>query len=61
MPIIRSIPQNQMTSECWMVQMHGLEECEKCELKDTNECGGENIRKTGKNSKGHPVPLGTLK
>jgi len=55
----RIIPQNQMTSECWSVQMEGLDACGKCPFRDTEDCGGENIRKTGKNSRGVFVPLGT--
>jgi hypothetical protein len=38
--------------------MRGLSECDTCPLKDTDECGGENIRKTGKNSLGYTVPVG---
>ena len=55
----RIIPQNQMTGECWSVQMGGLEACEKCTYKDTEDCGGENIRKIGKNRGGYVVPIGT--
>jgi len=54
----RSIPQAELTAECWLVQMAGLERCETCEFVDTEECGGVDIRKTGKNEKGHKVPLG---
>jgi len=55
---MRKIPQKQLSSECWFVQMRGLSECDTCPLKDTDECGGENIRKTGKNSLGYTVPVG---
>ena len=46
-----------MTDECWTVQFQGLKACETCPLKDTDDCGGKEIRKTGKNSKGYKVPL----
>jgi len=39
--------------------MEGLDACGKCPFRDTEDCGGENIRKTGKNSRGVFVPLGT--
>ncbi len=54
----RSISQSELTSECWLVQFVGLTECETCDVKNTNECGGPDIRETGKNSKGFEVPLG---
>jgi hypothetical protein len=34
-----------------------LEACKTCEVKDTDECGGIEIRKTGKNEKGFLTPL----
>jgi hypothetical protein len=34
-----------LTAACWLVQFWGLEACEKCEIKDTPECGGQEIRK----------------
>jgi len=52
------VPQNRMTPECWTVQAWGFSACDSCELKDTDECGGQSIRKTGKNSKGFAVPIG---
>jgi len=54
----RSIPQSELTAECWLVQMAGLERCETCEFAGTDECGGLDIRTTGKNQKGFEVPLG---
>ena len=53
----KSINQNDLSSECWSVQFWGLTHCEKCNYKDTPDCGGENIVETGKNSKGCDVPL----
>jgi len=55
---VRSIPQSQLTSECWDVQFRGFRACERCEYKGKKNCGGKNIRKTGKNSLGFSVPLG---
>jgi len=55
--VSKTINQGDLTSECWMVQMFGTLRCETCEFKDTPECGGKNIRKTGKNEKGLEVPL----
>ena len=54
---IKEINQNELTSECWLVQFQGFKACETCEVKDTEECGGSNIRKTKKNEKGFNVPL----
>jgi len=54
----RTIKQSELTSECWGIQMAGPEKCETCEFRDTPECGGQDIRKTGKNKLGHAVPLG---
>jgi len=54
----RSISQSELSAECWLVQMSGLDRCLKCEFADTDECGGKDIRKTGKNEKGFKVPLG---
>ena len=54
----RSIPQSELTAECWLVQMSGLDRCDKCEFVNTSDCGGQDIRETGKNEKGFKVPLG---
>ena len=54
----RIIPQNALTSECWLIQMQGLEACKTCEARDTPECGGKEIRKKLMNAKGYKVPLG---
>lgn len=57
-PIIeKEIPQNTLSAECWLVQINGLEACEDCELLNTEECGGQEIRKTLKNKLGLSVPL----
>jgi len=49
--------QPNMTEECWIIQMHGAQACEPCPSKDKDECTGQRIRKTGKNSKGIKVPV----
>jgi len=46
-----------LTSECWLVQFYGREYCEMCSRRDTDDCNGKEIRKTGKNSKGVTVPV----
>lgn len=50
--------QADLTSECWQVQIHGRRACKACALRDTPECGGQNIRRTGRNAKGVEVPIG---
>lgn len=57
-PITRSVSASELTEECWTVQMIGLNACETCEWLETKDCGGKQIRKSGKNSKGHKVPIG---
>ena len=54
----RIIKQNEMTAECWLIQFEGKKACKTCPAKNTDECGGQDIRKTGKNDKGYEVPLG---
>lgn len=49
--------QNKLSSECWSVQFQGLEACENCSLRDTNECGGRLIRRFGVNKKGYKIPI----
>jgi len=56
--VARSVRQADMTGECWIVQFRGVEACASCEYRDTEDCGGVNIRRTGKNAKGFAVPLG---
>ena len=55
--ITRTVSQQNLSSECWLVQMWGLTDCETCEYKDTSECGGKRIRETGKNALGVSVPI----
>lgn len=51
----KTIKQSDLSSECFMVQMFGTGQCETCGDKDADECGGKNIRQTGKNSIGKEV------
>jgi hypothetical protein len=53
----RTIKQRSLSNECWLVQIWGLDRCETCDLKDTEDCGGKRIRETGYNEKGLLVPL----
>ena len=54
---VRIVHQANLTSECLLVQFMGLKHCNTCEYKDTSECGGQAIRKTGKNESGLSVPI----
>lgn len=56
-PKVRTIKQSSLSSECWLVQMWGLDRCNTCEFRGTAECGGQEIRKSGKNEKGLDVPV----
>lgn len=40
----KEIDQSKLTSDCWLIQFNGLSACETCKVKDTSECGGQNIR-----------------
>lgn len=52
---IKHIPQSALSSECWGVQLWGTLQCNECEFRDTKDCGGQQIRTTGKNEKGFKV------
>jgi len=55
---MKIIKQGDLSSECLIVQMFGTSSCASCEYKN-RDCGGKEIRKTGKNSKGLDVrPMG---
>jgi hypothetical protein len=41
----KEVDQNKLTSDCWMIQINGLEECEKCQFLNKRSCGGKKIRK----------------
>ena len=42
---VKIINQSDLTSECWGIQMWGIEKCDTCEFLNTDECGGQEIRK----------------
>ena len=54
---IKQIKQSELSSECFMVQIFGFDTCLTCEYKNTDECGGKEVRKSQVNSKGYDVPL----
>lgn len=39
-PKIKTMKQSDLTSDCWLVQMWGLDSCKDCEVRGTDECGG---------------------
>jgi hypothetical protein len=41
----KKINQGSLTSECWLIQMSGLTACNSCPVVNTEDCGGERIRK----------------
>jgi hypothetical protein len=41
----KKINQGSLTSECWLIQMQGLEACKTCEFLNKRDCGGKRIRK----------------
>ena len=45
------VKQSELTADCFLIQMFGLESCETCEVKDTDECGGGGTLKKLKNEK----------
>ena len=51
------IEQSKLTGECFMIQFNGPSACTTCEYKDTDDCGGVEIRKTGQNDIGNKVPV----
>ena len=46
-----------LTKECHDIQLWGKKVCKDCLLKNNRRCGGKQIKKTGKNSKGFVVPV----
>jgi len=40
----KTISQSNLTADCWLIQFWGLKACDDCPLKDTSECGGQEIR-----------------
>lgn len=56
-----TVEQSKLTAECWLVQFWGRSACKTCEFRGTEDCGGRQIRKTGKNSQGIRVPVSSVK
>jgi hypothetical protein len=42
---MKRVYQNDLTSDCWPVQVWGLPYCRDCEYLATEDCGGYRIRK----------------
>ena len=40
-----TINSKDLTSDCWLIQIRGIEACVACGVKGTDECGGEEILK----------------
>lgn len=51
------VPQHKLSDECWLIQVYGRDACKTCTARGTSKCGGQNILRTGKNSKGHKIPV----
>jgi hypothetical protein len=47
-----------IAAACWLIQFNGLAACSSCEALNTDDCGGQDIRKKLVNEKGIAVPLG---
>lgn len=58
---VKIFNQRNLTSECWLVQINGLEYCNGCESKDSEECGGKRIRQTGRNAAGIDIPISLVR
>jgi hypothetical protein len=43
------------TTECWGVQINGLQHCRNCKWTGISACEGKNIVKTGRNAKGYRI------
>lgn len=56
---VRQVPQAALSPECWIVQFQGLAGCKSCGARNTDDCGGPEIRLTGRNELGFLVPIGT--
>ncbi len=54
---IKNIKQSELSSECWLVQVWGFDQCKTCPAYKTKDCGGQAILKTKKNEKGFEIPL----
>jgi len=41
--------------ECWGIQINGMKHCRNCKWTGISACEGQNIIKTGRNSKGYLI------
>jgi len=41
----KSVRQAELTSECFLIQIFGISQCNKCEWLETKDCGGKKTRK----------------
>ena len=55
-----TVNQAELTSDCWLIQVWGIEACENCEVKDTDECGGKAILKRIANKKYPATGIGRV-
>ena len=53
----KTVNQNNLTEECFLVQVWGLDYCKTCRHFKKKDRGGKKIIKTGKNKKGICVPI----
>ena len=53
----RIVKQANLSSECWNIQIWGIDTCDKCKFRGRRACGGKQIRKTLLNNKGIKVPI----
>ena len=42
-------------NECWGIQINGLSHCQNCKWTGISACEGQNIVRTGRNSKGYKI------
>jgi len=56
---MKTVNQNELTSDCWLIQFNGLEACKDCEYKGKRDCGGKSIIKRIANGKYPTAGIGT--
>ena len=54
---IKTIHQNNLSSECLLIQVWGPAACLECKSQNKSSCGGKKIRLTMKNEKELSVPV----
>ena len=48
---VKEIDQSKLTSDCWLIQINGLQACSECEFRNTKDCGGGKTLKLLKKNK----------